>query len=83
VNRFGTLLRDARKSLGLTLSQASNATSMSMTHLSDIERGRRQLGIGRVPLVAIALRIDQSVAMTARLQDELDDASVFMTVTVK
>lgn len=35
------LLRERRKTLGLTLRQMSERTGMSITYLSDIEHGKR------------------------------------------
>jgi transcriptional regulator with XRE-family HTH domain len=51
------MIREARKSKGLTLKQVAGAARMPIAQLSDIERGAHPCPLHRVPALAAALGV--------------------------
>lgn len=82
-NRFGEALRKARVGRGFTLRAVAERIGVSITYLSDVERGERPpLSAERIGAVAAALSIrpDELLAVAgttdaevARLRADVDD----------
>jgi transcriptional regulator with XRE-family HTH domain len=53
--RLGEALRARREEAGLTLRRAAERAGMSAAHLSEVERGIKELSLGRLPALASAL----------------------------
>lgn len=56
--RVYILLRDVRKSKGISLEQLSNMTGISKSHLSYIEREEKEPTISMMVRIALALKVD-------------------------
>lgn len=71
---LGKLIKDRRETLGLSQQDVADATHLHRTYISDIERGQRNITIGSLQRVAIALDIQLStlarLAEAAEAQDE-------------
>ena len=57
----GQTIRKHRKQIGLTLKELSELTGISISFLSDIERGRRNPSIENAILIAKSLSFDASI----------------------
>src|SRR5438874_9351416 len=55
--RFGMALRARRKQLGLTQAALADATSLSRSYISDVERGRESISLDRAERLAQALDV--------------------------
>lgn len=71
---FGEVLRAARVSRGLTLAQVGHATGLSVTYLSDVERGNRGVTLAN----AVGLR---EVLDAPRLTDVLVGEKIWRLAT--
>lgn len=56
--RVYILLRDVRKSKGISLEQLSTMTGISKSHLSYIEREEKEPTISMMIRIAMALKVD-------------------------
>ena len=56
--RVYILLRDVRKSKGISLEQLSMMTGISKSHLSYIEREEKEPTISMMVRIALALKVD-------------------------
>ncbi len=61
---FGEKLRERRKKLGYTQRQLSEHTGLSISFLSDLERGKKTAELGKAIYVANILGLD--IMMTDR-----------------
>lgn len=57
---LGDRLRDLRTEAGLTLSQLSERSGVSVSYLNDIEHGRTVPSLGRLQDIAVALGLNAS-----------------------
>lgn len=57
-NSFGNSIRKRRKSLGYTQAQISNVTGLSVSFLSDLERGKKTAELEKAIYVANILGMD-------------------------
>ena len=57
-NSFGNSIRERRKSLGYTQAQISNVTGLSVSFLSDLERGKKTAELEKALYVANILGMD-------------------------
>ena len=62
---LGTAIRDRRKSLGLTLSNVSERTGVSLGYLSQIELGKNSASIETLYRICLALGIKMSELFTS------------------
>ena len=60
--QLGALLRERRKTLGLTQVDAAALSNVSLRLLGELERGRTSVGLGLVLRVAATLGLDVSLA---------------------
>ncbi len=60
LQHLGKLIKDRRETLGLSQQDVADATHLHRTYISDIERGQRNITIGSLQRVAIALDIQLS-----------------------
>jgi transcriptional regulator with XRE-family HTH domain len=60
LQHLGKLIKDRREMLGLSQQDVAYATHLHRTYISDIERGQRNITIGSLQRVAIALDIQLS-----------------------
>ena len=67
---LGKLIKERRETLGLSQQDVADATHLHRTYISDIERGQRNITIGSLQRVAIALDIQLSTL--ARLAEVAD-----------
>ncbi|WP_343038504.1 helix-turn-helix domain-containing protein [Microvirga arsenatis] len=78
-HRFGSLVRERRRALGLLQDQVALATGVGRRFLIDLEAGKPTCQIGRSLLVAeaLGLRLTDALAVlaegTATPSDELPD----------
>ena len=56
--RVNILLRNVRKSKGISLEQLSTMTGISKSHLSYIEREEKEPTISMMVRIALALKVD-------------------------
>lgn len=57
ITAFGARIRELRAAAKLTQQQLADATGIHRAVITDIERGRREIGVSRVRLLAEALRV--------------------------
>lgn len=73
---FGEVIRAVRASLGMTLAQVGEATGLSVTYLSDVERGNR--GVTMPTARELARLFDKpellDLALGAKLWDLVQEA---------
>lgn len=62
---FGTAVKEFRISRGMTQEQLAEGAGLHTTYLSDVERGRRNIGIINVERLAAALAIDLGTLLGA------------------
>ncbi|MDX6718527.1 MAG: hypothetical protein QOJ63_781, partial [Solirubrobacteraceae bacterium] len=67
---IGAAVRSLRQARGMTLEALADAASMSVTYLSDIERGRSNPTIGKLGDLAIVLEIQVSELIARAEQDQ-------------
>lgn len=70
---LGTRLRAQRRSLGLTLSEVADAAAVSMTYLSNIERGRGNPTLEVLTRIAAALGVDVGALVGNRAPSASDE----------
>jgi transcriptional regulator with XRE-family HTH domain len=58
--RFGETLRKRRLALGLSQEEFADRCGLDRTYISGIERGRRNVGLRNLHLIAIALGLTVS-----------------------
>lgn len=61
--KIGQTIKKYRKQKGLTLKELSELTGISISFLSDIERGRRNPSIENAVIIAKALSFDASIIL--------------------
>lgn len=79
---FGGALAAIRESDGKSLSEFSERLSISRTHLSDIEHGRRSVSLERAATFATALGQSQAQFVRLALQDQVREAGLKLRVDV-
>lgn len=54
---FGERVRDLRRQAGLTQQALADRAGLDRVAINRIEHGTREIGVGRVPLLAVALGV--------------------------
>ncbi len=62
---LGVAIRALRVSRGLTQEQLAESAGLHTTYLSDVERGRRNIGVINLDRLAAALSVDLPTLMRA------------------
>ena len=57
-NEFGKAIRDARKAKGFTQAYISDVTGLSVSFISDLERGKTTTELGKAIMLANTLGLD-------------------------
>ena len=60
LSRFGKRLREKRTNLGLSQEAFADRCGLDRTYISDIERGRRNVSLLNIEIIALALNISVS-----------------------
>ena len=80
---FGAMLRSLRKCDELTLADFSKKLGISVSHLCDIEKGRRSVSAKRAARWAKLLGHPVQLFVQLALQSELDEANIKLKVEIK
>jgi len=81
MDRVARLFRKARKAKGLAQRDVADAAGYATTqHVSNVERGVSQVGMGTLRDLSAVLGIDPSTAVTAQVLDYKDRLRVVMGV---
>ena len=80
---FGAMLRSLRKCDDLTLAVFSRKLGISVSHLCDIEKGRRTVSAGRAARWAKLLGHPVPLFVQLAVQTELDSSNLKLKVEIK
>ena len=58
VKEFGEIIRNKRKSLGYTQAYVASVSGLSISFISDLERGKQTIELGKAMLLANLLGMD-------------------------
>ncbi|MCQ2362573.1 MAG: helix-turn-helix domain-containing protein [Acidaminococcaceae bacterium] len=58
VKEFGEIIRNKRKSLGYTQAYVASVSGLSISFISDLERGKQTIELGKAMLLASLLGMD-------------------------
>lgn len=58
VKEFGEIIRNKRKSLGYTQAYVASVSGLSISFISDLERGKQTIELGKAMLLASLLGVD-------------------------
>ncbi len=58
VKEFGNIIRNKRKSLGYTQAYVASVSGLSISFISDLERGKQTIELGKAMLLTSLLGMD-------------------------
>lgn len=73
--KFGARVRAVRKQRGWTLRTLAGMLGVHWTYLGMVERGEREIRLGNVLALAVALRIDPGVLLAGLVAEKEDAVS--------
>lgn len=79
---FGTFLRAARSSQGLTQAEMAKILGVSVSVICDIEKGRQLVSPSLAVKIAKKAKLSKKLAVKLCLQDQLDKAKIKMEVDI-
>jgi transcriptional regulator with XRE-family HTH domain len=79
---LGLVVRSLREKKGITPAELADKVSVSVSHLSNIESGRRDVPIKLAPLFAKALKVNEKDLIKLAIDQAVNRAGLTVAVSV-